>query len=847
MQQTSSYAGPLAGLNVIDFGWYYAGPMAAMLLADQGANVIHITKPGASELPDQQYQALNRNKKQLALDLKTQEGRDQAMALIEKADVVIENFRPSVMKRLGLDYANVKKRNAGLIYLSLPGFASTDIKHRDTQAWEGVLSAASGHFRHFSLFREMLGYPPLYTPVPVCSVYGSINGAVAIMAALIAREKHHQGTVIEVPLVLGGLLPLSFSFMSGQKIVNMPEDLAAYRYQPASSREAQTAKLEEARLATLPYGYKDYVCGDGRHINFTLLSKFTAPLIKVLGIEKQLYDEGFTNAGDWAQGLANNMGGSAGSGMDAKHKKRFAALVAKALLAKGAEEWEALFHQHGIPAATVRSRSEWMAIPALTESGIFTELETEEGPLKMPGQLVDTSGPEGTQYSLKPSPVKTITHAEAIALFEKEATCQNSKSEAAPLRKGDLLKGLKVLDMGNILAAPIAGHVLAEYGADVVKADSAHDGAYYPGLISMISELNQGKQSVIFDAKTQPGQSLLKKMISWADIVTHNVLDDTGKRLGISHTQMQAIKPGIISMQISAYGGSLRNGWETKPGFDDLLQSANGLKAHMGSTTAPHWHGHIATGDVPGGLSSAFAALLGYYQKLKTGYGAECRTSLARAANFSQLPWMLMQNGNCDWGEPRGQFALGMNWWQRLYECSDGWIYVGTKETEAASFFHIVTGLPYLEAAKENLTNQLETAFKKQGCDIWLSTLRQADIGCHRVMNLDDIREASPIHPADSSTANLKATEIDTTFELLRWAEHPAGTAVHLLAPDHVRVGEEQSYYRPFSAERLGASTRKVLQMLGYGEAEVQELIRLKIALDYYPPLGSIRAYNNPV
>ena len=103
IKQTSEYVGPLAGLNVIDFGHYYAGPMAAMNLADQGANVIHINRPGdplrpERELYEQQHRLLNRNKKLLTLDLKTEQGKAQVLSLVEKADVVIENFRPGVMK-----------------------------------------------------------------------------------------------------------------------------------------------------------------------------------------------------------------------------------------------------------------------------------------------------------------------------------------------------------------------------------------------------------------------------------------------------------------------------------------------------------------------------------------------------------------------------------------------------------------------------------------------------------------------------------------------------------------------------------------------------------------------------
>ena len=170
MIQTNEPKGPLAGLNVLDFGHYYAGPAAAMHLADQGANVIRIAKPGDPELPQHQYRVFNRNKKLLTLNLKKAEDKAIAESLIKKADILIENFRPGVMKRLGLDYERVKELNPSLIYLSLPGFASTDKERAHIQAWEGILSAATGIYRDYSMVREKLNYPPLYTPLAHCSM-----------------------------------------------------------------------------------------------------------------------------------------------------------------------------------------------------------------------------------------------------------------------------------------------------------------------------------------------------------------------------------------------------------------------------------------------------------------------------------------------------------------------------------------------------------------------------------------------------------------------------------------------------------------------------------------------------
>jgi len=852
MNTNNDFHGPLAGLNVIDFGHYYAGPMAAMLLADQGANVISIVRPGEPELPSQQYRLLNRNKKLLTLDLKTTEGKMQAESLIERADVVIENFRPGVMKRLGLDYASVKDKSPRLIYLSLPGFASTDKERAQLQAWEGILAAASGLFRHLSLFRETLKYPPLYTSIPLCSVYGSINGAIAIMAALIARETHGLGTVIEVPLASGGLLPNSghFSlFMPAEEALS--DELQALTYNPLDSHAVQEEKIEQARLATLPFGYTDYPCGDGRRINFTLVSRFTDRLIKILGIDKQLYQEGFVNAGDWISGLDNNMGNVmgnlAGSGLSTERQQRFAELVSQALQTKGAEEWEALFQDAGIPAAMLRTRQEWLSIKPLQTSGVFTRMLDQDLEWTVPGRLVDISGPKDSLLPMEPKQAKPVTFAQAETVFHRNRPYQPSAPEPAtksrPLKKGDLLKGLKVLDMGNILAGPIAGHLLAEYGADVIKADSSGTTAYFPCLVPAIMELNQGKRSILTDVTTAPGREILQRLVSWADLVTHNILDDTAKRLGVTQPQLQTINPDIVSMQISAYGGTCRGGWEIRAGFDDLLQSACGIKAHMGSSTAPHWHGYIATGDIPGGLSSAFAALLGVYQKRKTGHAGECRTSLARTVNYSQLPWMIAENDRSDWGEPRGQFALGPHWWQRLYECNDGWIYVGTSEERANILAETVTKQTITEQQSSNNEQALEAAFAKQDCDTWLKKLGETDIASHRVLSMSDIRAGAKVRPVSNEEADEVA---DDTLEVLRWEHHPCGSPATMLAPDTVRVGEDHSYKRPTPASRLGEHTIAILQELGYQEGEIAELIRLKVAHEYYPPLGSIHAFFEP-
>ena len=121
MDSATSIPGPLAGLKVIDFGQYVAGPLTAVLLADQGADVIHVDPPGGPRLTGPADAFFNRGKRRITLDLK--QGGDLAAArrLASQADVVIENFRPGTLARLGLDLAEIRAGNPALITCSLPG------------------------------------------------------------------------------------------------------------------------------------------------------------------------------------------------------------------------------------------------------------------------------------------------------------------------------------------------------------------------------------------------------------------------------------------------------------------------------------------------------------------------------------------------------------------------------------------------------------------------------------------------------------------------------------------------------------------------------------------------------
>src|SRR3989338_7388465 len=128
-------AGPLAGIRILDLSWILSGPYATMILSDLGAEVIKVERPGSGDLArgngpftngeSSYFMSLNRGKKSLTLDLQTQQGKEVFLKLLKKADVVVENFVPGTMKRLGLAYEAVKKHNPKIIYASVSGFGQT--------------------------------------------------------------------------------------------------------------------------------------------------------------------------------------------------------------------------------------------------------------------------------------------------------------------------------------------------------------------------------------------------------------------------------------------------------------------------------------------------------------------------------------------------------------------------------------------------------------------------------------------------------------------------------------------------------------------------------------------------
>lgn len=405
-------AGALEGIRVIDFGQYIAGPMAAMLLGDHGADVVRVDPPGGPRRNTPANATLNRNKRSIVLDLKKVADRDTARRLIAGADVVIENFRPGVMDRLGIGASAMTQAHSRLIYCSLPGFG-TDDPRAQVRAFEGVLGAATGAYRgtHGS------GGRPIYTVIPYASVYASFLCSVAVTMSLIARARCGQGQRIEIPL-----FDATFSAIGARGLLvnGKPEPEPEFNW----SRQ-------------LP-------CKDGRWIMYVANNKRFETFIKAIGMDK------------WRDAkLAPN-----------ELAKKFEEISRT----RDAKAWEDLIAEIGSEGVICHTSAEWLEHPHALESQIIADYDDPElGRFRGPGINARLSATPGSVRRARP---KTDEHRAEIMQALAASTPAAPEPGNETLRAA--LDGVKVVDLCIILAGPTCGRTLAEFGADVIKIDSPH-------------------------------------------------------------------------------------------------------------------------------------------------------------------------------------------------------------------------------------------------------------------------------------------------------------------------------------------------------------------------------------
>jgi crotonobetainyl-CoA:carnitine CoA-transferase CaiB-like acyl-CoA transferase len=280
MDRTASpeWAGPLSGIRVLDFSRVLAGPAASMALGDLGAEIIKVEPPGIgddtrgfppfSDGHSVYFLGINRGKKSIVIDLKSPEGVALARDLAAKCDILIENYRPGVMDRLGLGYDALAGINPRLIYCAISGFGMTG-PMRDDPSFDIVTQALSGAF---SVNGER-DRQPTRLGIPFGDLIGGVNGPIGILAALYERSMTGRGRLIDVSL-LDGLI-----------------GMLAYMPQVALMTGENPKPQGNPHPNLVPYGV--FPTRDGLMVIACLTNGFWANLCRALEIEACIDDPRF--------------------------------------------------------------------------------------------------------------------------------------------------------------------------------------------------------------------------------------------------------------------------------------------------------------------------------------------------------------------------------------------------------------------------------------------------------------------------------------------------------------------------------------------------------------------------
>ncbi|WP_438987824.1 CoA transferase [Marivivens donghaensis] len=813
---------PLAGVKVIDFGQYIAGPAVAMILGDLGATVVHIDPPGGPMWQSPANATLNRNKMIVTIDLKSEEGVEQAKALIAEADIVVENFRPGKLAKLGIDFAELRQSQPDLITVSIPGFASADEERRELRAYESVIAASSGVFTDMGLNRVLMGVNPSFSPLPLASSYGAMMAASAAVLALQARERTGLGDQIEVPLASAVMEGLCYNSI---KIDGLPERYITQREQEITRRRTEGLPMnvtyEELQELLDPF-YRSYLCKDGRMFYVVCPSHKTHAkrCLQTLGIYDDLVAEGLQEEDDTYK-PTSEWSSDVSLGVYPLPKfwaDKIAAKMKEVFITRTAKEWERIFGRNKFPGAPQRWLQEWINDDHAETSGLMIDVEDPEyGMMIQPGPVVWLE--ESGEAALYPIPRRWVDVSSALAQLKKQRTKLPRVTD--PNDWSGWLEGIRVLDLCNVIAGPHSVSYLARFGAEVIKLDPSKP--MYDAWNTVIFGMShmRGKKSVLTDITSEHGRQVFEELVKSVDVIVWNAPDNQIKAMGLDADNLARLNPDAIFCKLDCFSGVRRGPRTDYVGYDDLVQATTGIMLRFGGLMSePEEHAHVGTIDVMCGFGGALGVATALYQKLKTGKAGRGRTSLSANSGLLQVPFCYDYTGRGLFDEPSGRYVNGYDALSRFYYTASGeYLLLSTYEKdigrlEAIEAFAGLSALPH-----EEREGFLAGVFANDTSAAWLEVLRANDIGAAVCDNIDALR-AAYVRTPDGTPGIDRGSYSFSVYE-----DHPSGHTVTQLDPFAVRP-TRSAVNMMDPAEKYGASTRSVLLELGYNETDIDVMLQ---------------------
>lgn len=637
-------ASTLDGITVLDLTSGPAGALVTMFLSDHGARVTRVVDPQDTSPRRGGYLVWDRGKECLRLDLGRLAAADTSMEaaaaravyerLLRGADVVVDDFAPSSPRQALVPFERLAALNPRLVHCSITAYGKQG-PWKDEPPIDELVMARLGILGSQPGFRP----PPVHVVHPLPTVGAALHATIGIAAALLAREQTGRGRAVATSLMAGALL-----------------------YHPKVTGE----RLAPNTFQTHPSGsapfYSVYECADGNWVQLGCVhGGFIAIAANVMGI-KEILDEPRFGGGRMPQNDAAD--------------RELRGLVAQAIRTRPYDTWARLFEEADVPFAKVRVTEESMGDPQVQANGMVVELQDPEvGPVAQMGvpiHLSVTPGRVQGPRQLPKDPVRVASEAPAATSGE---TTFSAGPFAPPLR------GIRVLEITNLIAGPTAGRLLADLGADVIKMESLDGDISRPIGRTYFFNVNLNKRSLSVNTRTPEGKTVAQKVAATADVLLANLRPGATERMGIGPDMLRQLNPRLIETHVTGYGWT--GPYAHRPGIDPLAQALMGLeRAQGGQGNPPVFPAQLAPTDFTAGAMGALGTILALFARARTGVVQRVDTNLLNGGIVLSSEWFTRYQGKpvrrlADHGQ------YGLDAWHRLYQLADGWLYLAADTPEA--------------------------------------------------------------------------------------------------------------------------------------------------------------------
>ncbi len=663
-------ATPLAGLRVVDLSWGLAGALASMFLADHGAEVIRVEPPEGDVLRTQSaYPLWLRGKKSVRLDLRTAAGRDDAHALVDGADVLVESFRPATAARLGFAPDTLARRCPRLVHASITGFGRRG-PYAHVKGYEGVVQAKLGGMMHVAGMAPRPG--PAFPAVPYASFSAAMCALQGILAALYVRERCGVGQHVDASLVQGLAAHDPWEWFLRVLFEKYPS-----AFSPAPPYSARG-------VPSSGFAFRLLVCltKDGRWLQFSQTSAHLfRDFMEVLGLAWMFDDPEWSTAPDF----------------DGEEKREaFWERMLAAARRRTVAEWDEVFASHpNVWAELFRTTRDLLAHPQMVHNGQVVESELPGlGRVRQLAPLVRL----GDARPAPPAPPpRAGEHDELLAAARASRGGPVASVRSSPLPRR-ALDGVTVLELGLWYAAPYGGALLADLGARVIKIEPLSGEPMrhvLPVPEAGAVKVLQGKESVALDLDHPDGRAIVHALARRADVALMGYRAGVAERLGVDAATLQRANPRLVYLAAPGYGVDGPCG--RKPAFAPTIGVASGAALFQAGPSIPHGpqltldeikpasirlnYAAQAPGNADGAsaLGVGAALLLGLLARERTGRAPAMLTSMLCTTAYA------VSDDGIDWAgrPPRAEpdpLLYGMGALYRLYACASGWVFLAAPQ-----------------------------------------------------------------------------------------------------------------------------------------------------------------------